>query len=318
MKHLIEAEVVATAMLCPDVCQIELAGTEHPLPPYGPGNHVQFHLPNGLLRSYSLVGRWRKGCTYKVAVRRAEPSRGGSAFMHGLKPGDVLDISPPVGGFPLSFSIDAPRVFVAGGIGITPLISMIEVLSDLGHDARLYYAGRSAASMPFVEDLRALLGTRLHLAMDESGTSLDLNGIVAGLPTNAELYVCGPVGMLNAVKAFWTEHGRDPTALRFETFATGGQYPNQAFSVSVPRLNMTLEVAKNEILLEALERAGVEPLYNCRKGECGLCAVEVINLEGAVIDHRDVFYSESQKAAGTAFCSCVSRIAGGKASIDFP
>lgn len=317
MKHLLKVKIAGTAMRGDDVCQIELAGIDGPLPPYGPGDHIQFHLPNGLVRSYSLVGRWRQGGAYKVAVRRTSPSRGGSAFMHALKAGDSMLISPPGNNFPLFLSTDVPRVFLAGGIGITPLISMLEVLNDLGQKPSLFYAGRGAASMPFVDDLRSLLGSRLHLAMDEDGTAFDLKAVISGLPANAELYMCGPVGMLNAVKAIWSELGRDPTALRFETFAAGGKYPNEAFSVTVPRLGLTLRVSENETLLDALERTGAEPLYNCRKGECGLCAVEVISLEGT-IDHRDVFYSEDQKAAGTAFCSCVSRIAGGRASIDFP
>lgn len=317
MKHLLKVEVARTTMLGSDLCQIELTGMAGSLPPYGPGDHIQFHLSNGLVRSYSLVGRWRKGAAYKVAVRRASPSRGGSAFMHTLKAGDSLSISAPVKNFPLSLSTDVSRVFLAGGIGITPLISMLEVLNDLGQAPTLYYAGRSVNSMPFLDDLDAMLGSRLHVATEEDGTTLDLNAVISSLPANAELYMCGPVGMLNVVQAMWGDSGREPAALRFETFAAGGQHPNEAFSVTVPRLNLTLEVLENETLLDALERKGVEPLYNCRKGECGLCAVEVIELDGT-IDHRDVFYSEEQKAAGTTFCSCVSRITGGRVSIDFP
>jgi len=317
MKSLIRTQVSSTKLLGPDVCQIEFSAADSALPAYGPGDHIQVHLPDGLVRSYSLVGRWRNDNIYKIAVRRTTPSRGGSAFMHSLKPGDTLFISPPTNNFALSLSTNAPRFFLAGGIGITPLISMIEILEELDHQPNLYYAGRSEKSMPFVNELHALLDSRLHIAADDKGTRLDLKGIVSNLPVSAELYMCGPVGMLNAVKAIWTELGRDPTALRFETFAVGGEFPNASFSVTVPRLDLTLEVSDNETLLEALERVGVEPLYNCRKGECGLCAVEVISLEGT-IDHRDVFYSAEQREANAAFCSCVSRVAGGKVSIDFP
>ncbi len=320
MKNLINVEVVSTNALCADVCQIELAATEAALPPYAPGDHIELHLPldaEELVRCYSLVGAWHEEGIYKLAVRRTEPSRGGSAFMHTLKPGDRLRISPPISNFPLSFSSTTARVFLAGGIGITPLIGMIQTLSGQGHKPDLYYAGRSEASMPFVSELRTLLDSRLHLGIDNEGTSFDLKKTIANLPISAELYMCGPVSMLNAVKTIWADSGRDPTALRFETFASGGTYRNEAFSVTVPRLNITLEVSANETLLEALERSGAEPLYNCRKGECGLCAVEVIDVKGS-IDHRDVFFSDDQKAVGKAFCSCVSRVAGGSVSIDFP
>jgi len=319
MSGLIRAQVSHVSSPCRDVRYIELSARGG-LPPYGPGDHIDCHIEAGgrsLRRSYSLVGKWLGDGRYRIAVRLVPDSRGGSACMATLKPGDTLSITPPRPHFPLSRLRSVHRVFLAGGIGITPLIGMIEAVMDDDAPFDLYYAGRSAASMPFLDELAQRLGPRLHASFDDLGQRPDLAGLVRALPHDAELYVCGPIGLLNAARQVWRDSGRDPVNLRFETFAAGGVAANSAFQVSIPRLGRELRVNEDESLLEALERAGLEPLSNCRKGECGLCAVEVLQLEGA-IDHRDVFFSESQKAQNKLLCSCVSRLEGGRAVIDFP
>ncbi|WP_207482819.1 2Fe-2S iron-sulfur cluster-binding protein, partial [Arenibaculum pallidiluteum] len=130
-----------------------------------------------------------------------------------------------------------------------------------------------------------------------------------------ELYVCGPIGLLEAARRAWQDSGRPVDGLRFETFGSSGRHAAEAFRVCIPRLGREVEVPRNQSMLEALEAAGVEMIYDCRRGECGLCAVRILEVEGE-IDHRDVFFSERQKAANQHMCTCVSRAVRGAVTID--
>ena len=124
--------------------------------------------------------------------------------------------------------------------------------------------------------------------------------------------MCGPIRLMESIKRSWERGDRDPTALRFETFGNSGWFDAEPFEVEVPRLGVTVEVRPGESMLEALERGGAEMMYDCRRGECGLCEVEILALDGRV-DHRDVFYSERQKAPNAKMCCCVSRVVAGEA-----
>jgi vanillate O-demethylase ferredoxin subunit len=127
------------------------------------------------------------------------------------------------------------------------------------------------------------------------------------VPDDAELYMCGPIRLMEEIRRTWERDDRDPTALRYETFGNSGWYEPTPFDVEVPRLGVTVSVGTGESMLEALERSGVDMMYDCRRGECGLCEVTILGLDGTV-DHRDVFYSERQKAPNTKMCCCVSRV----------
>lgn len=319
MNPQMEVEVISVSAPCADVRVIELVGKSGRLPSYGPGSHVNVYLTvgnNEIVRSYSLVGIHCDAGTYRIAVRHMPASRGGSAFMCQLLPGATLRISQPVNNFALSID-SAHKTLLAGGIGITPMIGMAQTLARQGADFRLYYAGRNLDAMPFVDHLREDLGERLYVGIDQDQPAFDIAKIVGSMPNDGELYVCGPAGMLAAAQQVWGRAGRDPSLLRFETFANTGSVDNKPFRVLVPRLNMDFQVPSNATLLETLERNGARPLFNCRKGECGLCAVEILKLDGTV-DHRDVFFSPDEKNANAAMCSCVSRLAGGTMVIDFP
>ena len=138
---------------------------------------------------------------------------------------------------------------------------------------------------------------------------IDFAAEIAQLPAGAQLYTCGPVPMLEAVKRAWSDAGRPLPDLRFETFGSSGRLPTQAFRLRVPRHGLEIEVPANTTLLEALEAAGVQTLWDCRRGECGLCAMDVLAIDGE-IDHRDVFLSEHEKQANGRICACVSRAVG--------
>ena len=273
-----------------------------------PGSHLDLMVTiNGerQKRSYSVVESDDGGRRLVISVLRAPASRGGSIFMHALVPGDVLEVTQPLQNFPLR--VGAERyVLLAGGIGITAMLNMAAVLRRLKADYRLVYAGRSRSAMAYLAELQELHGSRLSVHVDAEGTPLQVETLLASVDAATELYMCGPIRLMDAVRRAWGERGLDLPNLRYETFGNSGWFDPEEFIVSIPRLNLRARVGPGESMLEALEKAGVDMMFDCRKGECGLCEVRLLALDGA-IDHRDVFYSERQQQARAKMCCCVSR-----------
>ena len=306
------AHVVAITDLSPTVRELILRPAEGSAEAWAPGAHLQVRLPvagREQQRSYSLVGL--PGDTpgaYRIAVKRLDQGRGGSKAMWALAPGDAISVSAPQNHFALS--LDAPEsLLIAGGIGITPLVGMAQLLQRLGRRVRLLYAARSTAELAYADSLRERLGDALVTAAADQGQRLDLAQALAELAAGAPCYVCGPTGLLDAVRALWAQQGRAAADLRFETFGSGGRLPSGSFVVHLPRHHTTLTVPAGESLLDALESAGVQVMSDCRRGECGLCALDVLALEGE-IDHRDVFLGEHDKRENRRLCACVSRVVG--------
>jgi vanillate O-demethylase ferredoxin subunit len=241
-----------------------------------------------------------------LGVQLARQSRGGSAYMHALRRGQDVSITQPLQNFPLNYGRPG-YVLAAGGIGITALAAMGMALKARGADYRFVYGARSRSLMAFVDDLVAEHGDRMELHIDDEGTGLDVEKLVASVPEAGELYVCGPTPMLDAIKASWAKAGRRPSDLRFETFGSSGRFAPEAFRVRIPRLGLETLVSHDVSMLEALESCGADMMFDCRRGECGLCQVKVLGIEG-VIDHRDVFLSDDQHQAGDRLQSCVSRV----------
>ncbi|WP_431857558.1 PDR/VanB family oxidoreductase [Azospirillum sp.] len=311
----LSARLRATRDLTPDIRLFEIEPDE-PLDAAPPGSHIEVAVhPEGRpgTRSYSLIDRCGDG-VLRIAVKRMPQSRGGSAYMWGLAPGDRLRVTRPRNRFPLAHG-RPEYLLVAGGIGITPIHSMALALAEAGARFRMLYGARGRADLAFGEELRQLLGDRLEVALDEDGQRIDLEREIAALAPGGELYVCGPIGLLDAARAAWQRSGRPAAGLRFETFGNTGRFAAEPFTVRIPRLGLEVAVPAERSMLEALEEAGVDMLSDCRRGECGLCAVDIVETEGTV-DHRDVFFSERQKAENTKMCACVSRIAGGGVTID--
>ena len=308
--------VTATRDAACGVREIEIAPERGALP-YAAGSHIDLRLPLGAgdLRSYSLVGEPRR-VTYRIAVKAQSRSRGGSLFMWSLKPGDRIDITSPIAGFELGLAAPA-YLLIAGGIGITPLIGMAAILARRGVPLRFCYAGRSRAEMAYLGELQAMLGERLAVFAGDEVCRIDLAREIAALPPGAAFYLCGPMRLLAEARHLWTEAARAPAALRFETFGSSGGFESLPFMVHLPRLGIDVRVAEDVSMLDALEGAGVEVLADCRRGECGLCALDVIEADG-MIDHRDVFFSEAEKRECRKICACVSRVSGGRIVIDPP
>jgi ferredoxin-NADP reductase len=313
-QTLYPATVVALHGLTPTVREFEIRPEHGTAAHWQAGAHLQMQvLVNGKaqIRSYSLVGL-PDGHSFRIAVKRMDGGRGGSRAMWQLAAGDQLQISEPQNHFQLDLS--APHnLLIAGGIGITPLVMMAQQLAahakKSGATLRMLYGARTQDELAFLPLLRETLGDALQTFVADQGEIPDFAAAISALPAGGQLYTCGPVPMLEAIKKAWLDAGRRLADLRFETFGSSGRFPAQAFRVQVPRHHIDIMVPADTTLLDALENAGVEALADCRRGECGLCAMDVLSVEGE-IDHRDVFLSEHEKQQNTRICACVSRVVG--------
>ncbi|MDI3240889.1 PDR/VanB family oxidoreductase [Arthrobacter sp. AL08] len=273
-----------------------------------PGTHIDVMVTiNGerQKRSYSVVDSSEDGQQLAISVFLSPQSRGGAVFMQELQVGDRLEITQPLQNFPLR--VGAPRyVLLAGGIGITAMVNMARVLRNIKAEYVLVYAGRSRAAMAYLPQLEELHGGALRVHVDDEGTALNVDELLAGVDPESELYMCGPIRLMDAVKRGWQALGLSLPNLRYETFGNSGWFDPEEFVVRVPRLGVEATVGAGKSMLEALEDAGVDVMFDCRKGECGLCEVRLLGVQGT-IDHRDVFYSERQQHAAAQMCCCVSR-----------
>jgi vanillate O-demethylase ferredoxin subunit len=310
------ATVRAHRDLSPTVREFEIR-PEGGVRPWTVGSHLNVQVQidgREETRSYSLVGLPGDPEVYRIAVKLALPSRGGSRHMWSLETGAELAVGEPANHFELP--LGAPQyLLIAGGIGITPLVGMAQMLQARGADVRMLYAARSAAELAMNEVLRASLGERLRTFADDAGQRIAFVDEIAALHPNALLLMCGPLPMLDAVRAAWAQTSRPPANLRFETFGNSGAAANEAFWVRLPRHGLELQVPADRTLLDVLNDAGVDTLFDCRRGECGLCAVDVLEAHGRV-DHRDVFFSAHEKQLNQRVCACVSRVSGGGLVLD--
>ena len=273
------------------------------LPDWTPGAHVDLVLDNGLTRQYSLCGdRW-DAHSYRVGVLLEPRSRGGSSYVHEqLAPGHVVGLGGPRNNFPL---VPADSyLFVAGGIGITPLLPMIAQAELLGVEWQLLYGGRQRGSMAFLDELSVYGDRVLVRPQDESGL-LDLPAFLGTPRPGTKVYSCGPAPLLAAVEAACA--GWPPRSLHTERFVAaerGAPVRTTPFDVELARSGRTLTVAPGVSVLEALGAAGVEVLSSCRQGTCGTCETTVL---AGQPDHRDSLLDDEEQAAGDCMYPCVSR-----------
>jgi len=283
------------------------------LPDWTPGSHIDLVLPEGTTRQYSLCGdRWDP-YTYRIAVLREPAGRGGSAYVHDrLAPGDLVGVGGPRNHFPL---VPADRyLFIAGGIGITPLLPMIHQAELMGADWQLLYGGRSRASMAFREELSAAHGDRVHISPQDECGLLDLAPWLGTPDPGTKVYCCGPAPLLAAVEqtcAAWP-----PYSLRTERF-TAGPLPEPvhqtAFEVELRRTGRTVTVMPDTSVLHAVRQVGADVLSSCEQGTCGTCLTPV--LEGTP-DHRDSILADHERAANDCMLPCVSRSRGDRLVLD--
>jgi ferredoxin-NADP reductase len=271
-----------------------------PLPPYQPGAHIDVHLPNGLLRNYSMILPNPAPRTYMIGVKRDPASRGGSRYIHDeLHVGKTLRISAPRNNFPLKEDA-AHVILIAGGIGITPIWCMVQRLAELGRSWRLYYSCRSRADMAFLDALEALAPAKFHFDDENSGKFLDIAAIVAAAPKDAHLYCCGPGPMLKAFESATTNW--PPEQVHIEYF-TAKQEPDKkgGFVVELARSGQEFVIPEGRTILEVLLDEGVDVDYSCELGICGACEQQVIS---GVPEHRDSILTEEEQAENKRVMIC--------------
>jgi tetrachlorobenzoquinone reductase len=284
------------------------------LTPFTAGSHIDLHLQNGMIRSYSLVNAQSERHRYVIAVNKDASGRGGSCFVHDtIKAGDVIEVSAPHNNFALHEEAEC-SVLIAGGIGITPLMSMIRRLEALERRWKLSYASRTRQAAAFLGDLVAIRPDNLHLDFDDerAGRTFDLATIVAHAPERAHLYCCGPVPMLEAFEK--ATAGRPAGHVHVEYFqAKQAPARKGGFEVKLARSNRTIAVEPGKTILDAVLDAGVSANYSCSEGVCGTCETRVI--EG-IPDHRDLFLSPEEQAANKTIMICCSGSKSGTLVLD--
>lgn len=287
-----------------------------PLSPYEAGAHIDIKLEDGLSRSYSLVGPAGTTQSYTVAVKKEEKGRGGSLAMHeNLRVGRIYEVSQPRNNFPL-VEADAPVVFIAGGIGITPIHAMIGRREDQGRSWELHYSARDEASAAFADRFRD--DPRASLCFYDpdnpapAAAMMDIKNIVSRVPGDAHLYCCGPIPMIEAFLEATAD--RDPKTVHVEYFTSTVEGAQEGhFTLVLKQSGQSFEIEPGQSILEVLNDAGLDMPFSCQDGICGSCEVRV--LEGTP-DHRDMVLTKEEQAENNRMMICCSGAKSAKLVID--
>ncbi len=269
-------------------------------PSFEPGAHIDLHLPNGMVRQYSLIGAGDNPTTYVIGVKFDRNGRGGSRYVHeDLRIGDVVAVSEPRNNFPLVETTD-PVVLIAGGIGITPIWSMVQHLLASGRPWQLHYSARAQSEAVFFEHLKPLAQVSFHFDDENNGRFLDIDSIVSSAPDNAHLYCCGPKPML---EAFERSALRLPRAkVHTESFGARLSAATQGgFTVELARSRRTFMVPQGQTILQVLREAGVDVASSCEQGVCGACETGLIS---GTPEHHDAVLTDDERAANDRVMIC--------------
>jgi vanillate O-demethylase ferredoxin subunit len=287
------------------------------LPQFSAGAHIDVHIRPGLIRQYSLCNHPRERHRYVIAVLREPSSRGGSQAMHdAIHAGDVIRISEPRNHFPL---VPAARTLLfAGGIGITPILSMAERLSEMDADFSLHYCCRSADRAAFLDRIGdAAYAHYAHLHCDDGGDSqrLALSAALGEPAPDKHLYVCGPTGFISYIVEGAKAYGWDDNTIHLEYFGAkpADLTQQQAFSVHIASTGLVVEVPAGKSVVTALEAHGISIPVSCEQGVCGTCLTRVLKGEP---DHRDLYLTDEEKARNDQFTPCCSRSKSGTLVLD--
>jgi tetrachlorobenzoquinone reductase len=275
------------------------------LPAFTAGAHIDLHLAPDIIRSYSLTNDPAEREHYVIAVKHEADGRGGSAFVHNrLKVGDVLSISAPRNNFAFDEG-DHASIFIAGGIGVTPILSMLRRANALGRGWTLHYASRTQRDAAFLQHIRqSANGNEVNAVFDHEagGAPLDIAAIAAAASDGTHLYCCGPLPMLEAFKA--ATRSRPSQTVHLEYFSTDQEAATEGgFEVRLAKSGRTIPIPPGNTILAALLDAGIPVSYACSEGTCGTCETRVID---GIPDHRDVYLTDDEHAGNKQIMICCS------------
>jgi ferredoxin-NADP reductase len=313
-EHEADLVVQSAATVAEGVVALTLADPSgQPLPPWTPGAHIDLMLGDDLTRQYSLCSSPGRPDSWRVGVLRTPDSRGGSERVHtSLPAGATVRVRGPRNHFPLVAS--RRYLFIAGGIGITPMLPMIAEAEAAGADWSLLYGGRERASMAFLDEL-AGYGDKVTIAPQNETGMLDLAAVLGTPRGDTLVYCCGPEGLLGAVEKFCEDW--PPGALHLERFSAKPQEAAEgaesSFELVLERSGLTLTVPPDQTVLDVIRGAGVSVLASCLEGVCGTCETEVIDGD---VDHRDSVLNEEEQASNEFMMVCVSRCRSARLTLD--
>jgi vanillate monooxygenase ferredoxin subunit len=289
-----------------------------PLPPFTAGSHIDLELPNGAIRQYSLCNDPAERERYEIGILLEPNGRGGSRSAHeNLARGDTVRISHPRNHFPV---VPAPHfLLIAGGIGVTPLLSMADHLAAGGDSFELHYCARSPERTAYLNRLRtASYASRVHCHFDDGDAAqrLQAERLFADSPRNTRLYVCGPKGFMDFVTGAARAAGWPESHIHLEYFVgtTSAPADDSSFEVMLASTGQVVTVAGDRTVAQALNDHGIEVALSCEQGICGSCAMRVLD---GVPDHRDLYFSPDEHAANDRFTPCCSRAKSARLVIDF-
>ena len=298
-------KVARIAAVTPRIKSVELVAADGgPLPAFTAGAHIDVALGNGETRSYSLLNDATETQRYAIAVLRETDSRGGSTFVHDrLREGDVLESSAPANNFPLNEAGER-HILIAGGIGITPLMSMSRRLMARGADFALHYCARSRAEAAFIDEIEATLGARLvaHFDGGDISRGLDVAALLKERPAAAHVYVCGPPGLIRAVREaarHWPKGTVHYELFRGSEADIAPRSSDQAFDIVLKRAGKTLTVPADKSILQTLAEAGIKIKTLCKEGVCGTCRVGLVSGHA---DHRDEVLTDEERERNIQVC----------------
>lgn len=321
-NHLLAVTLVRRSVEADDIISLQLRPAQGgQLPRFSAGAHVDLHLPNGLVRQYSLCGDPRDEDRYEIAILREEQGRGGSKSAHDeLREGDTLRISAPRNHFPLEA---APHtVLFAGGIGITPLLAMARELHEDAASFEFHYSARSRSRAAFADWLAAApFADSVHFHFDDGpeGQRLDADYVCRTAVADSRLYVCGPAGFMDHVMSAARSAGWPQQRIHHEYFAAPASDPlsvaasGEVFEVECARAGKVVTVPVGQSIVAALRSHGIEVPLSCEQGICGTCSVRVLQ---GIPDHRDHFLTATEKAANDRLLACCSRALSARLVVD--
>jgi len=301
--------VARVTPLTPRVAAFTLVSAQgEALPDWEAGAHIEIAVEPapGVVahRAYSLVARAESGMACEIAVQREDEGAGGSLCMHRLQAGDLVRAKPPANHFALAAQA-SEHLLLAGGIGITPILSMARTLALGRGRFALHYAARAPELMPYREQVQALPGSTLYFDDAEPGRGMPLDTVLAAPAAERHMYVCGPRGLVEAAVRSAQRLGWHDTNVHYELFAGAlAQNGDTAFEVECAHSGQVFVVPPDKSILDVLADHGLDPLFDCRTGSCGVCVTPL--LQGTP-DHRDSTLSAAERSAGDKLCICVSR-----------